>query len=63
VSTVRKLLVAAIGGLAQVAASGTLPDRYQAWAAAVLAIATAAGVYVVPNAPRPATGDAIDAPA
>lgn len=46
----RKLALAALGGLAQVAASGLMPEQYKPWAAVILAIATAAGVYAVPNA-------------
>lgn len=51
----RKFLVAVLGLVAQVVASGVLDepqyDTTRTWVTAVLAIATAAGVYRVPNAP------------
>ena len=46
-----KLLVALLGVVAQVAANPLVPARYQAIAAAIIALATALGVYAVPNAP------------
>ena len=48
---VRKLVVAGIGALAQAVAAGLLPAKYEAWGAVILALATALGVYAVPNAP------------
>ena len=47
---VRKYAVAVIGVLVQVASAGVLPEKYQPWAAVVVALATALGVYHVPNA-------------
>ena len=52
-ANVRKFALAALGGLAQVAAAGLLPEQYRPWATVVLAVATALGVYAVPNAPLP----------
>ena len=46
-----KLLVALLGVVAQVAANPLVPAKYQAIAAAIIALATALGVYAVPNAP------------
>jgi hypothetical protein len=46
---IRKALVAALGLVAQAASAGLLHGRALAVAEAVLGLATAAGVYVVPN--------------
>jgi hypothetical protein len=46
---VRKAAVAALGLAAQVAALGLLPEAWKPWAAVIVAAATAAGVYQVPN--------------
>ncbi len=49
----RKFLVAAVGALAVIVAAGILPEPAKSWAVAALAVATALGVYRVPNAPAP----------
>jgi hypothetical protein len=49
-SVSRKWGVALLGVVAQAAASGAVPDKYAPWAAVVVAVATAVGVYSVPNA-------------
>lgn len=46
----RKSLVAVAGALASLAALGILPSPYQEIAVALVAVATAAGVFAVPNA-------------
>lgn len=48
-SRTRKALTASLGVVAMLAAAG-LPSPYQEIAQAVLAVATALGVYAVPNA-------------
>ena len=48
---IRKFLVAAVGVLAMVVTTGSLEENVETWINAVLALATAAGVYVVPNRP------------
>ena len=48
---IRKFLVAALGVIAMVVTTGVLEEDVEIWLNAVLAIATAAGVYVVPNRP------------
>lgn len=54
VASARKFLVAVVGLIAQVVASGVLDepeyDTTRVWVQAILAVATAAGVYQVPNA-------------
>jgi hypothetical protein len=45
----RKALVAALGAVASLVSLGVLPSPYQEIALAVLAVATAAGVYAIPN--------------
>ena len=49
VAQVRKALVAVLGVAAQVPATA-LPEAWRPWAAVVVALATAVGVYAVPNA-------------
>lgn len=49
----RKALVAVAGVAAQAVALGVLPQQWQLWGAVVVALATALGVYVAPNAPAP----------
>jgi hypothetical protein len=55
----RKFIVAAVGLIAQVLASGVLdsPDQntLRTWVQAILAVAFAFGVYQVPNAKSPTT--------
>ncbi len=46
---VRKAAVAALGLAAQVAALGLLPEAWKPWGVVIVAAATAAGVYQVPN--------------
>ena len=48
---VRKALVAACGVAAMVVSTGVLEENAEVWLNAALALATAAGVYVVPNKP------------
>ena len=50
-SRYRKALVAVLGIAVQAVQYGVIPQQYQAWGAVVLALATALGVYVTPNAP------------
>ena len=45
----RKGILAALGVLAQVAATATLPPELEPWAPVVIALAVALGVYAVPN--------------
>lgn len=47
----RKAIAAAVGALAEIVALGVLPEQYQSWATTLIAVATAAGVYAVPNEP------------
>lgn len=47
----RKLIVALVGALSQALALGLLPAPGDHWAAVVIALATAAGVYATPNQP------------
>jgi hypothetical protein len=58
VARARKFLVGAAGLLAQVVAAGVFDDANdqttRLWVAAILAVATAAGIYQVPNAQSPA---------
>lgn len=49
----KKAIVAFIGAVAELAALGLLPSPYQEVAVAVVAIATAIGVFGVTNAPPP----------
>lgn len=46
----KKLIVAAVGGLAEIVAMNVLPDNLQRWATAIVAAATAAGVWKAKNA-------------
>jgi len=48
----RKALAAVAGFAATAVASGVLPPRQASWAVVIIALATAAGVYSVPNAVR-----------
>jgi hypothetical protein len=50
VARVRKALVALLGAAAEVASNSALPQKYQAWASVVIALAVAVGVYQIPNA-------------
>lgn len=50
---IRKAAVAVLGLIAQAVALGVLTGVPLHWAQVVLAAATAAGVYQVPNAPKP----------
>lgn len=54
-TSARKWGVSLLGGAAVVlAANGELiPERYRPWAVAVVALATALGVYAAPNRPAP----------
>lgn len=45
----RKLGVALVGAIGQVVQMNVLPDKYNAWAAGIIAFLTALGVYAVPN--------------
>ena len=47
----RKAIAATIGALAEVVALGVLPEQYEAWVTALIAVATVAGVYGVSNEP------------
>lgn len=51
---IRKFLVAACGMAATLVAAGVLDDTTEAIVTGLLGVATAAGVYVVPNQPAPA---------
>lgn len=51
IARARKAVVGLVGLAAQVVAAGAVPERYQGWGAAVIALATALGVYAVPNQP------------
>jgi hypothetical protein len=51
VERARKFLVGAVGLAAQVLASGVLDGDAQLWVQAAIAVAFAAGIYQVPNAP------------
>lgn len=48
---IRKALVAILGLAATLVAAGVLDDNTEAIVTGILAVATAAGVYVVPNKP------------
>lgn len=50
---VRKAIVAVLGLAATVVAAGVLDDQTETIVAGIIAAATAAGVYVVPNAQKP----------
>lgn len=45
----RKAVVALVGVVAQAVNLGLLPEQWQEWAAVVIALATAVGVYQAPN--------------
>ena len=45
------VLVALVGGAALVVSTGVLEEDAEVWVNALLALATAAGVYAAPNAP------------
>lgn len=54
-ATIRKFLVAAIGAALEAVNAGLVPAAYAHWVAVVVAVATALGVYAVPNStPAPA---------
>lgn len=58
---IRKLVVAALGLAATLVAAGVLDDQVEAIVTGLLAVATAAGVYVAPNEPQgPRTGDPVN---
>lgn len=46
---IRKLIAAVLGLAATLVAAGALDDQAEAIVTGILALATAAGVYVVPN--------------
>ena len=48
-TTARKYAVALVGVLVQGLQVVTLPEQYQPWVTVALALATALGVYHVPN--------------
>ena len=48
----RKTIAAVVGVVAQLVATGVLDDPELKWASALIAVATAAGVYSVPNDPN-----------
>ena len=50
-SRIRKVLVAGVGFLADVVASGLLHGEAEKWAHVALTLATLAGIYRVPNSP------------
>ena len=50
-SVARKAGVAALGALAGTLAVGLLPDPWDKVGAAIIAVATYAGVYATPNTP------------
>ena len=52
-ATIRKAVVAAVAVAAELVALGVLHGTAQTVAQVVIAAAGAAGVYVVPNAPKP----------
>ena len=54
---IRKFVVAALGVVAMVVTTGALEEDVEIWLNAALAVATAAGVYVVPNRPAVAPHD------
>lgn len=54
VAHIRKALVAALGLAATLVSSGALDGKTEAIVSGLLALATAVGVYQVPNAPAPA---------
>jgi hypothetical protein len=49
----RKFAVAAAGAIGAIAGLNLVDGTAQKWLLAVLAAASAAGVYVVPNQPKP----------
>lgn len=49
----RKWGLALLGVALQAVSAGVLPEKYQPWGAVVVALATALGVYHVPNAAAP----------
>ena len=50
---IRKAIVAIVGFAAMVLDAGLVPSNIAKWVAAGIAAATALGVYVTPNAPKP----------
>lgn len=57
---VRKLLIALTGALAQAADAGLVPETYKPYVSVALALATAYGVYQVPNAVGPVSPRSVD---
>ena len=55
----RKTVVAVVGIAAMLLAQGVLSDNYAKYAAMVVAIGTALGVYATPNAPSEVTTGAL----
>jgi len=51
IKQIRKAIVAALGLAATLVAAGVLDDQAEAIVTGLLAVATAAGVYAVPNQP------------
>lgn len=51
--TILKTVVAVLGLIGQLVSLGLLHGTALHWAQIILAAATAAGVYVVPNKPKP----------
>jgi uncharacterized membrane protein len=49
----RKFAVAAVGAIGAIAGLNLVDGTAQKWLLAVLAVASAAGVYVVPNQSKP----------
>lgn len=70
ISRYRKACVAGAGAIALIVSSDLVHGEAPEWLTAILSVATALGVYAVPNRPQspsasttaPATGNVVDSP-
>lgn len=53
---VQKFVVAILGVLAQALTLGLVPDDIKSYVVVIVSVATAVGVFAVPNRPQPSRG-------